>query len=166
MTTPAIHKMLDTDWPEVSTIYFEGMRGGNATFQQQLPAWEDWNRGHLQDLRFVAVDAHNTVLGWVAVSPYSSRPVYRGVVELSIYVSSRAQRSGVGDALMRHMVEQSESLGFWTLYTGIFPENVGSVRLHQKHGFQLVGRRERIGQFRGVWRDVCLHERRSKVAGR
>jgi len=99
------------------------------------------------------------------VSPYSSRPVYRGVVELSIYVSSRAQRSGVGDALMQHLVEQSELLGFWTLYTGIFPENAGSVRLHQKHGFQLVGRRERIGQLRGVWRDVCLYERRSKVAG-
>lgn len=160
-----IRPMVETDWPAVSAIYLQGMQTGNATFQQQAPVWADWNRGHLAELRYVAEGKGHAVLGWVAVSPYSARPVYRGVAEVSIYVAEAARAGGVGSALLNHLVTESEHLGFWTLYAGIFPENAGSVRLHEKSGFRLVGRRERLGVLNGVWRDVCLYERRSAVAG-
>lgn len=161
-----IRPMAETDWPAVRAIYLQGMQTGNATFQQQAPAWEDWNRGHLGELRYVAEGKDGAgVLGWVAVSPYSGRPVYRGVAEVSIYVANAARTRGAGSTLLNHLVTESEKLGFWTLYAGIFPENTGSVRLHEKNGFRLVGRRERLGMLNGAWRDVCLYERRSSVAG-
>ena len=160
-----IREMTETDWPAVRAIYLQGMQTGNATFQQQAPAWTDWDLGHLADLRYVAEEAGNALSGWVAVSPYSSRPVYRGVAEVSIYVADEARDEGVGSALMNRLVVESERLDYWTLYAGIFPENAGSIRLHEKHGFRLIGRRERMGKLNGIWRDVCLYERRSRVAG-
>jgi phosphinothricin acetyltransferase len=57
------------------------------------------------------------------------------------------------------------SKGFWTIQAGIFPENRVSLALVKKCGFREVGRRERLGNLHGVWRDVLLLERRSRVVG-
>ena len=59
------------------------------------------------------------------------------------------------------MIDAAEAAGIWTLEAGIFPENRASIRLHEKVGFRIVGRREKIGKMDGVWRDVILMERRS-----
>jgi phosphinothricin acetyltransferase len=67
--------------------------------------------------------------------------------------------------LLQKLVETSEHTGLWTLQAGIFPENTASVRLHEKAGFRLIGRREKIGQMQGVWRDTLLFERRSQIVG-
>lgn len=157
--------MTEADWPAVSSIYAQGMLTGNATFQQEVPDWERWNHGHLPDLRYVADSAAGKLLGWVAVSPCSARPVYRGVVEISVYVAADARGTGVGSALLAHLIGESERLDYWTLNASIFPENTASIRLHEKCGFRRVGRRERLGRLNGVWRDVYLYERRSAVAG-
>ena len=77
-------------------------------------------------------------------------------------MKSMAWRHGIGHALMRHMIDASEAAGIWTLQAGIFPENRASIRLHEKVGFRVVGRREKIGKMDGVWRDVILMERRSR----
>jgi len=65
--------------------------------------------------------------------------------------------------LLQELISASESNGLWTLQAGIFPENIGSLRIHEKCGFRLVGRRERIGQMHGVWRDTLLLEKRSEL---
>jgi phosphinothricin acetyltransferase len=106
------------------------------------------------------------VLGWAAASPVSSREVYRGVAEHSVYVASAARGRGIGGELLAALIESSEAAGIWTLQSGIFPENLGSLALHEAHGFRIVGRRERIalmsyGPMAGLWRDVLLVERRS-----
>jgi len=72
---------------------------------------------------------------------------------------------GVGKALLQALIEDSERAGIWTLQAGIFPENTISIALHKACGFRELGIRERIGRLRGVWRDVILMERRSKVVG-
>jgi phosphinothricin acetyltransferase len=105
------------------------------------------------------------VRGWAALSPVSARRVYDGVAEVSVYVAPSAEGRGVGRALLAALVAALERAGIWTLQAGIFPENVASVALHQGQGFRLVGRRERLGQRGGVWRDVLLLERRSRVVG-
>lgn len=161
-----IRPMLPDDWPAVAAIYEEGMHSGIATFEQELPSWDYWNEHHLQVLRFVATDEQDKVIGWVAVSPISSRPSYRGVIELSLYIASRAARQGVGSTLLQHLIEQSEQQGFWTLISGIFSENQASRKLHEKMGFRLLGFREKVGQLNGQWRDVCLYERRSQLVGK
>jgi phosphinothricin acetyltransferase len=72
----------------------------------------------------------------------------------------------VGKLLLGALIETSERAGIWTLQAGIFPENTASVELHRRHGFRVVGVRERIGCMNGVWRDVVLMERRSAaIAG-
>ena len=151
-------------WPAVRAIYAEGLATGNATFATEPPTWEDWDTGHLPICRLVAADEAGQVLGWVALSPVSGRCVYAGVAEVSVYVAA-ARGRGVGLALMQALVTEAEQNGLWTLQAGIFPENTASVRLHEAVGFRLVGRRERIGQLRGVWRDTVQLERRSTTVG-
>jgi L-amino acid N-acyltransferase YncA len=154
------------DWPAIKTIYRAGIRTGNATFQceDDIPAGATWFAGKLNNLIFVA-EVDRVIVGWIALSAVSSRCVYAGVGELSVYVDPAGQNQGVGEALMRHMIDASEKAGIWTLQAGIFPENQISIRLHKRVGFRIVGLRERLGQQNGVWRDVVLLERRSARTG-
>ena len=151
-------------WPEVARIYAAGVATRNATFETSVPSWQDWDRAHLAEHRFVAIE-NGAVLGWAALVPVSDRCVYAGVVENSVYVAEAARRRGVGRTLLDALVASTEAAGIWTIQTGVFPENEASVRLHERVGFHVVGRRERLGQLDGVWRDVLLLERRSGVVG-
>ncbi len=92
MTDPTVlvRPMAAADWPAVEAIYREGIATGNATFEAAPPTWEAFDAGKLPEHRFVAADG-DAVLGWVAVSPISARPVYRGVVEHSVYVAAAAR---------------------------------------------------------------------------
>ncbi len=148
----------------MARIFAEGIATGHATFETEVPSWEAWDESHLVAHRFVAVEA-NRVLGWVAVSPVSDRCVYGGVVENSVYVDAGARGRGVGRSLLGALVASTEAAGVWTIQTGIFPENEVSVRLHERVGYRVVGRRERLGKLNGVWRDVLLLERRSAAVG-
>ena len=147
-------------WPEVARIYEEGIATGDATFETSVPSWEDWDASHLEPHRLVAVDRER-IVGWAAVSPVSDRCVYGGVVENSVYVSEDARGQGIGRLLLAHLISSTEEAGVWTIQTGIFPENAGSVHLHEQVGFEIVGRRKRLGKLNGAWRDVLLLERRS-----
>jgi L-amino acid N-acyltransferase YncA len=159
-----IRPLLPEDWPSVRTIYREGIATGNATFETDAPEWEVWDSKHLRDARLAAV-LDGRVVGWAALAPVSDRCVYSGVAELSIYVASAMRGKGVGKTLLDALVLESEAKGFWTLQTGVFPENKASLALHQKCGFRIVGRRERIGKMGSRWRDVIFLERRSAIAG-
>ena len=162
--TFTIDEMKAEDWEDVRAIYLEGIATKNATFEQNAPDWEDWNRNHLAIGRFVARE-NNQIIGWAALSPISRRSVYSGVVEVSIYISDHAKGRGVGKTLLNRLVEASEKAGIWTLQGGIFPENEASIAIHKACGFRIVGVRERVGRMDGVWRDVVLMERRSKTVG-
>lgn len=150
-----IHNMVKEDWEQVCSIYLEGIHTGHATFQKEAPTWEEWDSGHLVECRLVAREGSN-ILGWAALSPVSSRCVYSGVAEVSIYVSQTYRGKGIGSALLNSLIHSSEKHGYWTLQAGIFPENKASIQLHKKFGFREVGRRERIGKLNGVWRDVIF----------
>jgi L-amino acid N-acyltransferase YncA len=156
----AITELLPEHWATVARIYGEGIATGDATFETEVPAWERWDASHLPDQRFVAL-RDGLVIGWVAAGAVSERCVYAGVVEHSVYVAASARRQGVGLRLLERLVRSTEAAGIWTIQTGIFPENEASLRLHERAGFEVVGRRKRIGKHGGAWRDVLLLERRS-----
>jgi phosphinothricin acetyltransferase len=158
----AIEALTPEHWPEVARIYAEGIATGHATFETEVPSWEQWDASHLAAHRFVAV-ADGRVAGWVAVGAVSGRCVYAGVVENSVYVAADARGRGVGLALLEALVASTEAAGIWTIQTGIFPENAASLRVHERAGFRVVGRRERIGRLNGPWRDVVFLERRSEA---
>jgi phosphinothricin acetyltransferase len=159
-----IDPMTPQDWPQVQAIYKEGLATGNATFETQAPEWESWDAKHLPTCRLVARQGE-TVLGWAALSPVSSRAVYAGVAEVSIYIGEAHRGRAIGHALMAALIAESEASGIWTLQASIFPENEASVQLHRRHGFRELGQRERIAQLHGVWRDTVILERRSRIVG-
>ena len=165
-----IDNMKPGDWEQVRSIYLEGISTGNSTFEDDAPDWEKWDSVHLHEPRLVT-RADKTILAWVVLSPVSSRRVYSGIAEVSLYVAIKYRGQGVGSALLAALIDSSEKAGIWTLQGGIFPENTASLRLVKKHGFREIGRREKIGkmthgELAGTWRDVILVERRSKAAGK
>jgi L-amino acid N-acyltransferase YncA len=159
-----IEKMKDEDWNEVASIYREGIATGNATFETDVPEWEKWDKSHRRDCRLVA-RAQGKIIGWAALSPVSTRCAYSGVAEVSLYITTSARGIGVGKTLLRAVIEKSQRAGIWTLQAGIFPENIASIAMSKSCGFREVGFRERIGQMNGIWRNVVLMERRSKMVG-
>lgn len=159
-----IRQLFAADWPAVRAIYLEGIATGQATFETEAPAWASWDATHFPDPRLVAV-SDERVVGWAVLGRISSRAVYAGEAEISVYVSADQRGLGVGSALLQKLIVDSEANGIWTLQANIFPQNTASIRLHKSCGFREVGRRERIGKMKGIWRDTLLLERRSNIAG-
>jgi phosphinothricin acetyltransferase len=151
-------------WPAAARIYAEGIATGDATFETEVPGWERWDGDHLSQHRLVAVRG-GEVVGWLAVRAVSDRCAYAGVVEHGVYVAEAVRGQGIGRGLLEALIASTEAAGIWTIQTGIFPENLASLRLHERVGFELVGRRKRIGKHEGVWRDVLMVERRSEIVG-
>lgn len=160
-----IRFMTLSDGPEVLRIYQEGIATGSATFETEVPTWDDWDRAHLPEARLVAEGAEGNLAGWAALSPSSSRQVYAGVAEISIYVAESFRGRQVGIALLHRLIAASENAGIWMLTATIFAENKASIALHRRCGFRLVGRRERIAQLHGKWKDTVIYERRSALVG-
>jgi len=160
-TAVELRDLRPEDWPEVASIFEDGIRAGNATFETEAPVWEAWDASHLPGHRLVAVD-DGRVVGWAALSPVSERCCYSGVAEDSVYVARGQEGRGIGGALLRQLIAGAERAGIWTIQAGVFPENTASVQLHVRCGFRIVGVRERLGKQHGAWRDVVLLERRSK----
>ena len=163
--TLSVEKMLPEHWEGVRAVYLQGLATGDATFETEAPGWERWDASHLRACRLVAVASGARVAGWAALSPVSTREVYAGVAEVSVYVGAGFRGLGLGRALLSTIVRESEGQGIWTLQASIFPENVASVALHKACGFREVGRRERVGRLKGRWRDTILLERRSRAVG-
>lgn len=156
-----VRPMRASDADQVLAIYQAGLDTGEASFETTAPTWADFDAARLPAHRHVAVDATGEIAGWVAVSPVSGRRVYAGVVEHSIYVHPGRRQLGIGAALLRALIDSTESAGIWTIQTAIFPENSASLALHERAGFRIVGTRERIARHHGRWRDVIFLERRT-----
>ncbi len=159
----------DNDWPQVREIFLEGIATGHAAFEEDTPDWDEWDKSHIKDCRYVARNGE-VILGWAALSPVSGRCIYAGVAEVSVYVSGKYQGTGIGKKLLEALIEGSEKSGIWTLQAGMLPENTASIELHKKLGFREVGYREKVGKMtygplKGKWRDVILFERRSRITG-
>lgn len=162
--TFSIQRMDPADWAAVESIYVEGIATGNATLETDSPGWDTWSASHHEFGRLVA-RRDGKVVGWAALSPVSGRCVYGGVGEVSVYVAADARGMGLGRELLMALIDECEKNGIWTMQAGILSENTASLRLHHACGFREVGRRERLGKLKGVWRDVVLLERRSTVVG-
>ena len=156
-----IRKMQEADGPLVLSIFTEGIEGQNATFETNAPSWEAWKINHYENCRLVLTDESDEVIGWAALTFVSKRPCFSGVAEVSIYLTEKVKGQGLGTVLLKRLVLDSEENGFWTLQSGIFPENVASLNTHRKCGFEVVGTRKKLGKMPdGTYRDVILVERR------
>ncbi|HEX7948739.1 MAG TPA: GNAT family N-acetyltransferase [Candidatus Limnocylindrales bacterium] len=164
---PVVEPMIDADWPEVRRIYAEGIATGDATLEREAPDWNHFDHSHRHDCRLVArPTAGGPIVGWTALTAYSSRRVYAGVAWESLYVAADARGRGVGRALLEALIPAAEASGLWTLLAGVLIDNTPSIALHEAVGFRQVGVQRGLGQdATGRWRDVVLLERRSDVVG-
>lgn len=165
-----VRVMTAADWPRVEAIFAAGIQAGEATFETTTPSWEQFDAGKIPDARLVAAGAAGAVVGWAAASSVSSREVYRGVIEHSVYIHPDHHSEGIGRQLLAAFVAAAEDAGYWMIQSSIFLENTTSLRLHERAGFRVVGHRERIarsqlGPHAGEWRDTILIERRSTRNG-
>ena len=174
--TISIRALLPEDWSEVADIYRQGIETGDATFETEVPAWEEWDRSKEPHSRLVAVaeelnggdsgSGRERIVGFAALSPVSGRCCYAGVAEVMVYVGAPWRGRGLGRKLLSSLIESGERNGIWTMLAGIFPENAASVRIHDALGFRLIGSHRRIGRMAdGRWRDTLLLERRSELVG-
>jgi hypothetical protein len=153
------------DWPQVRTIYLEGIATGQATFEQQRAGLGGVGSQALARVppRRQGCGRAGRRLGRADALLGAGGLCWRGRGEhLHRRRDARAGRGapaagGVGGRVRsrRHLDVAGRHL----------PENTASVRLHERCGFRVVGRRQRIGQLHGVWRDVLLLERRSASVG-
>jgi L-amino acid N-acyltransferase YncA len=170
MEPVSIQPLRAQHWAWVRAIYQAGIDTGHATFESRAPElFEQWLEAHVPELCLIAI-GDGTPLGWAALGRVSKRRVYAGVAEESVYVAPSHSRRGIGRRLLAALISQSEERGYWTLQTGIFPENSASLALHRALGFEALGLRRRIGRMSygpmaGQWRDVLYLERRSQRAG-
>lgn len=161
-----IHNMEVKHYQKVGAIYKQGIDSKQCTFETEVPTWEEFDRNHLPCCRFVVINESDEVIGWAALSQTSSRSCFKGVCEVSIYLDQQVARQGIGERLLNYLIEESERNGIWSLISGIFKENIASLKLHEKCGFRYVGYREKMGKTKeGTFRDVCFMERRSLNVG-
>lgn len=160
-----IRRMTIDDGKSVLEIFKQGIEYGLATFETSVPTWDAWDIEFYNFSRFVIENSEDKIVGWVAIKPISKRDCYAGVAEVSVYIHQDFQRLGLGTMLLQKLIKDSEEHGIWLLQAGIFPQNQGSISLHQKAGFRKVGIREKMGKLNGRWEDVVLLERRSKEVG-
>lgn len=159
-----IDNMKYEDWNEVAEIYLQGIKTKKSTFNSEVPEFEKWDSEHIKECRFVARNENGHVIGWIVLSPTSNMCAYRGVAEVSIYIDENHRKMGIGEKLLKKMIVESENKGFWTLESLIIKDNVQSIKLHEKCGFREVGIREKLGKMdNGIWYDVVIMERRSKI---
>jgi L-amino acid N-acyltransferase YncA len=159
-----VRSISEASYPDVARIYEEGIVTGVATFETEAKDWAEWDKSHFQFGRIIACE-DEYVLGWAGLSPVSSRCVYGGVAEVSVYVAADARGKGVGKYLLNQLIKGSEENNIWTLQSRVFRENIRSIALHEKCGFRIIGYKERIGKLHGQWMENVLLERRSNVVG-
>ena len=150
-----IIKLKPEHWDDVKRIYEEGIKTRNATFETEAPSWEEWDKKHHKYLRFSAIEG-DKVIGWAALIPTSTRKVYSGVMEVSIYIGEGHRGKGVGKALFDTLISESEKNNVWSLLSVLFPENTASIKLHEKVGFRIIGIREKMGKMDDVRGGIIL----------
>ncbi|KKB63716.1 acetyltransferase [Robbsia andropogonis] len=104
----------------------------------------------------VAVDEHNTVLGYASFGDWRAFDGYRYTVEHSVYVRSDQRGQGIGKTLMDALICRAQALGKHIMVAAIEANNKGSVRLHEKLGFVQVGHMKEVGTKFGVWLDLAF----------
>ncbi|WP_035945607.1 GNAT family N-acetyltransferase [Fusobacterium perfoetens] len=158
-----IREMVENDWEFVKEIYEQALIEGKSTFTKEVPTYENWDKSHLKDCRYI-IEKDKKIIGWCSLSPTSSREVYKGVVEVSIYIHQKYRNIGAGKFLLNYLVKESEKKGYWSLISSIISSNINSIKLHEKCGFRQVGHREKIAKdIFGIWQNTVLYEKRSKI---
>jgi phosphinothricin acetyltransferase len=152
-----------SDVPAITAIYRHAVETSVATFDTEAPGetFMADKFGHMLELGHPVIIAEQAgaTIGYAYASTYRPRPAYRFTAEDSIYLASEAQGRGIGGALLARLLEKSRAFGFRQMLAVITAERANSIRLHEKHGFRLIGRYEALGYKFNRWLDIVHMQR-------
>jgi L-amino acid N-acyltransferase YncA len=152
-----------SDIPAITAIYRHAVETSVATFDTQAPGetFMAEKFGHMLELGHPVIMAEQDgrTIGYAYASTYRPRPAYRFTAEDSIYLAPDAQGLGIGSALLGRLLGDSRTFGFKQMLAVITAERVNSIRLHEKHGFRLVGRYDALGYKFDRWLDIVHMQR-------
>jgi L-amino acid N-acyltransferase YncA len=161
MSTLEIRAATAADLPFVTNIYEHAVRHGTATFELIPPDLAEMTRRFdaLMDGGFPYLIAvlDGGVAGYAYAGPYRPRPAYRFTVENSVYLEAAIHRRGIGLQLMQRLIAECEARGFRQMIAVIGDSaNVGSIGVHTKCGFQMIGTHPNVGLKFGRWLDTVM----------
>jgi L-amino acid N-acyltransferase YncA len=164
MSSLEIRPTTAADLPSITEIYEHAVRFGTATFELIPPDLAEMTRRFraLMDGGFpyliAAVDG--SVVGYAYASPYRPRPAYRFTVENSVYLQPAVHRHGIGLRLLQHLIGECESRGYRQMIAVIGDSaNAGSIGVHRRCGFQMIGTHPNVGFKFGRWLDTVMMQR-------
>lgn len=148
------------DAEAMCVIYNAAIAERNSTFETEPRSPTDFE-ARIEEARFplLVSDGGEGAIGWAGLASYSTRPCYAGIGECSVYVVASARGRGVGTALTEALATAAEQSGFHKMIGKLFSDNLASVRLVERCGFQVVGVHRRHGRLDDAWRDVLVVER-------
>jgi L-amino acid N-acyltransferase YncA len=164
-SVPTIRPVTNADMPAITAIYGHHVRTGSASFETEAPALEEMQRRQAalreQGYPYLVAERDGALLGYAYASAYRPRAAYRDTVENSVYLRPEAIGQGAGSLLLAALIVACEEAGFRQMIAVVGDSgNAPSVKLHQRHGFRLVGTLEAVGFKHGRWLDTVLLQRR------
>jgi L-amino acid N-acyltransferase YncA len=151
----------ESDLDAINEIYNYYVLHSTCTYQEQpesIEARRAWFARHSEKHPVIVAEIDGQVIGWGSLSPFRERAAYRFTVENAVYVRHDAHRKGVGSALLHDLIQRASSIGHKAIIGAIDAEQAGSLALHAKFGFQMVGRLKQVGFKFDRWLDVIYME--------
>jgi len=164
MSSLEIRPTTAADLPFITRIYEHAVRYGTATFELIPPDLAEMTRRFdaLMDGGFpyfvAAIDG--SVVGYAYAGAYRPRPAYRFTVENSVYLQPAIHRRGIGRRLLQRLIAESEARGYRQMIAVIGDSaNAGSIGVHRKCGFEMIGTHPNVGFKFGRWLDTVMMQR-------
>ena len=164
MSSPVIRPATEADLPAIAEIYDQAVRFGTATFELVPPDVAEMTRRFrtLVDdgYPYLVAALEGEVVGYAYAGAYRARPAYRFTVENSVYLKPAIHRRGVGLQLMQRLIAECEARGHRQMIAVIGDSaNAGSIGVHARCGFQMIGTHPNVGFKFGRWLDIVMMQR-------
>ena len=164
MSAAEIRPATEADLASITEIYEHAVRYGTATFELIPPDLAEMTRRYksLMDggFPYLVATLEDRVVGYAYAGPYRPRPAYRFTVENSVYLRPSIHRRGIGLLLMRRLILECEARGYRQMIAVIGDSaNAGSIGVHARTGFQMIGTHPNVGLKFGRWLDTVMMQR-------
>ncbi|KYK22205.1 GCN5 family acetyltransferase [Thermoplasmatales archaeon SG8-52-2] len=150
------------DIDEITNIYNEAIKKTVATFdteEKTIAERKKWFKEHGKNNPLIVAEEENIILGWAALSKYSTRCAYSDTAEISLYVKEEYQNKGIGKRLLEKIIKEGKQAGLHVIIARITEGNKKSIYLHKSVGFEHVGIMKEVGRKFGKILDVYLMQK-------
>ncbi|MDG5471865.1 GNAT family N-acetyltransferase [Jeotgalibacillus sp. ET6] len=157
----SIREASQQDLTEMAAIYNQAIEETVATFdlrRQTLEERQTWFEKYGGRHPLIVAELNGRIAGYSSLSPFRDKEAYSNTVELSIYISPDFQGKGIGNLLMKEILQRAASQDHHVVIGGITGGNAASVRLHEKFGFEFAGCFKEVGYKFNQWQDVHFYQ--------